>query len=196
MLNTIVPGVAPALLYTGTSEVAKVGYSVGFGYGGDGVTGFDSSAYPYGTKRAMQNQIDLILDTSFSVNLSGTILLSDFDSPDESKNSLYPFSNATPLPLEGMGAPGDSGGAVFVQDGSQWYLAGVHSFLADIGSPLGDGIPNAKYGDLLGSMRVSSYVNWINQHIGTPSAIPEPGTMTLVALGLLPVVGRLRGRSN
>jgi hypothetical protein len=30
-----------------------------------------------------------------------------------------------------MGAPGDSGGPVFIQDGSTWYIAGVHSFLLD-----------------------------------------------------------------
>lgn len=195
-LGSIVPGITPASLYTGSNELGKIGYTVGYGYGGNGLTGYTGG---YGTKRAMKNVIDLagfMTGGGITINPSGHVLLIDFDKPGGGSNSLGPWGSSNePLDLEGMGAPGDSGGATFILEGSNWYLAGVTSFLRDVGHPIGDGSPNAKYGDLLGSVRVSSYLNWIYQYIGAPTpppAIPEPTTLTMIAIGLVVLARRLR----
>lgn len=196
-LGSIVPGITPASLYTGSNELGKIGYTVGYGYGGNGLTGFTGG---YGTKRAMKNIIDLAVSPiagGFLIHSSGTLLLSDFDKPGGGSNPLGLWgSSDEPLDLEGMGAPGDSGGATFILEGDNWYLAGVTSFLADFGHTLGgDGIPNAKYGDVLGSVRVSGYLDWIYKYVGAPTpppAIPEPTTLAMMAIGLAVLARRLR----
>jgi len=184
-LNAPVAGVTPAQIYTGTNEIGKHGHSVGYGLTGTGTTGFINNTY--GTKRAMRNVIDLIILPDGTINPNGTILLSDFDSPAGTNNSLGPWgSSPTPLDLEGMGAPGDSGGPVFILEGGVWYIAGVHSFIGDLGPPAGNGQVDARYGDILGSTRVSSYAGWIN------SVVPEPASMTALAIGLIGLLARRR----
>ena len=184
-LNAPVVGVTPAQIYTGTNEIGKHGHSVGYGLTGTGTTGFINNTY--GTKRAMRNVIDLIILPDGTINPNGTILLSDFDSPAGTNNSLGPWgSSPTPLDLEGMGAPGDSGGPVFILEGGVWYIAGVHSFIGDLGPPAGNGQADASYGDILGSTRVSSYAGWIN------SVVPEPASMTALAIGLIGLLARRR----
>ncbi|MDW8105432.1 MAG: trypsin-like serine protease [Armatimonadota bacterium] len=184
-LNTVVPNITPAALYTGNLELGAVGYSVGYGLGGNGLTGYSASAYPYGTKRAMQNVIDLIIDAQGAINPEGTFLLSDFDSPSGNTNTLAPFSSEpTPLQLEGMGAPGDSGGPVFILQDNRWYVAGVHSFISGL-----DGAADASYGDILGSTRVSSYNSWI------VSVVPEPSSLAVLGAGVLALAFRFRRRA-
>jgi len=183
-LNAPVAGVTPAQIYTGTNEIGKHGHSVGYGLTGTGTTGFINNTY--GTKRAMRNVIDLIILPNGATNPNGTILLSDFDSPSGTNNSLGSSSSPTPLDLEGMVAPGDSGGPVFIEEGGIWYIAGVHSFLADPGPPTGNGQVDARYGDIMGSTRVSSYAGWIN------STVPEPASMTALAIGLIGLLARRR----
>jgi secreted trypsin-like serine protease len=184
-LNAPVAGVTPAQIYTGTNEIGKHGHSVGYGRTGTGTDGFINNTY--GTKRAMRNVIDLIILPNGTIDPNGTILLSDFDSPAGTNNSLGTWgSSATPLDLEGMGAPGDSGGPVFIEVGGIWYIAGVHYFLADFGPPTGNGLVDARYGDILGSTRVSSYAGWIN------SIVPEPASMTALAIGLIGLLARRR----
>jgi secreted trypsin-like serine protease len=184
-LNAPVAGVTPAQIYTGTNEIGKQGHSVGYGLTGTGTTGFINNTY--GTKRAMRNIIDLIIFPNGTISPNGTILLSDFDSPAGTNNSLGRWgSSATPLDLEGMGAPGDSGGPVFILEGGVWYIAGVHSFIGDLGPPAGNGQVDARYGDILGSTRVSSYAGWIN------SVVPEPASMTALAIGLIGLLARRR----
>jgi len=184
-LNAPVVGVTPAQIYTGTNEIGKHGHSVGYGLTGTGTTGFINNTY--GTKRAMRNVIDLIILPDGTINPNGTILLSDFDSPAGTNNSLGPWgSSPTPLDLEGMGAPGDSGGPVFILDSGNWYIAGVHSFISDLGPPAGNNQADARYGDILGSTRVSSYAGWIN------SVVPEPASMTALAIGLIGLLARRR----
>jgi hypothetical protein len=183
-LNAPVAGVTPAQIYTGTNEIGKQGHSVGYGSTGTGITGYISNTY--GTKRAMRNIIDLIIFPNGTISPNGTILLSDFDSPGDANNGLGSGSSPTPLDLEGIVAPGDSGGPVFIEEGGIWYIAGVHSFIDDLGPPAGNNVADARYGDIMGSTRVSSYAGWIN------SVVPEPASMTALAIGLIGLLGRRR----
>ena len=158
-LSTPVLDVTPAPLYTESDEFDQMATFVGYGFTGTGLTGWSTLD---GQKRAFQN----VIDGSFS----STILLSDFDNPHNPADN--DVGDPMPLLLEGCVAPGDSGGGVFLSDGTQEYLAGVISFVAGR-----DGNGNSDYGDVSGFARVSEFVPWIY------SVVPEPSTAMLVLLG-------------
>jgi len=153
-LSNPVTNVAPAQRYRGTQEVGHIGIFVGFGQTGTGLTGattFD------GVKRAGTNDIDLI-------GLNGRGIFADFDNPLNPGDSI--IGSSAPLSLEIMVAPGDSGGAVFLVDNNELFLAGVNSFIFGL-----DFVPDADYGDLTGATRVSSFNDWIDPFvIATASA--------------------------
>jgi hypothetical protein len=48
-----------------------------------------------------------------------------------------------------------------------------------------DGLLNASFGGFDGMTRVSSYIQWIDDN-----TVPEPGSLSLTALGLLALAGR------
>ncbi len=168
-LSTSVAGVTPATLYTGSSESGQIATFVGFGFTGTGLTGYRTLD---NQKRAFQN----VIDGDFG---NPTLLLGcDFDNPHSTADNA--FGEAIALTLEGSVAPGDSGGGVFLTDGSRSYLAGVISFVAAT-----DGSANADYGDVNGFGRVSAFDRWII------STIPEPSVSTLLAgAGLVLWLGR------
>lgn len=207
------PGITPATRYTGSDELGAVGTSVGFGMTGTGLTGattFDRE------KRAGQNVID-----RFYSPRNKRIFLSDFDNPLDSGDNW--FGSSTPLDLEYLIAPGDSGGGVFIDLGSGPLLAGVHSF-----GMARDGVVDSDYGDASGHTRVSVFNSWIDSILGGGSgdgggggggpgngkggrpffaaetgfdaiwvfAVPEPGSFLLVvfgSFGLLVCRWRMRG---
>jgi len=159
-LSSPVSGVAPASLYTGSSEFGQVGTYVGYGFTGTGLTGYQTSL---GTqRRGFQN----VIDGDFGK--PALLLGGDFDNPHTIANNLW--GDAAPLSLEGCVTPGDSGGGMFITVDSQTYLAGVISFVASTG-----GNQNGVYGNLSGSGRVSSFVPWI------VTTVPEPSTYLLLA---------------
>lgn len=163
-LSNDFPDVAPAKRYAGTDEVGKVGTSAGFGMTGTGETGavtFD------GKKRAGNNVVDALLRTPGKDN---RILLSDFDNPLDPADSSW--GSSSPLDLEYLIAPGDSGGGLFVEvDGIDW-LAGVHSF----GWGRLDGDPNSDYGDASGHTRVSSFNAWIDSVLNPGGSGSDDGS--------------------
>jgi hypothetical protein len=73
--------------------------------------------------------------------------------------------------LEGCVTPGDSGGGVFIQQGSQYYLAGVISTLGTL-----DNVADGSYSDASGFGRVSAALPWINSTIN----VPEPSSCALL----------------
>ena len=175
-LATSESSVTPATINTNTSEVGQTATHVGYGVTGNGVTGITA---PAGTKRAGQNVVDV--DGSVVSGYSDDIIFEDFDSGSAGDNF---FGTATQLDLEYLIAGGDSGGAVFMDFGSGEVLAGVHSFIASV-----DGNLDADYGDLAGSIKVSSYASWISSTIsgGDPVAPELSSWMMWVvfAVGLL-----------
>ncbi len=180
-LSGAMTGISFAQLYSGISEVGNVGTNVGFGMAGTGLTGNTLSS---GTRRAGNNMIDA---TGTYIGWSSNILLQDFDNPLATSDSY--FGSVSPLDLEYIIAPGDSGGGMFIDIAGSIYLAGVHSFGASR-----DGATNFDYGDLAGSTRVSSFITWINDIISptptpAPTVLPAPDSLALLVLGLGLLVG-------
>ncbi len=165
-----VTNVNPAALYEGSDDIGATMTSVGLGWTGDGVTGFIPGTE--GVKRAGNNSWDALGD---ALGLSETILLADFDSPLDASGNL--FGDASPLDLEYLIVPGDSGGGTFIQEDGQWYLAGVHSFI--LGTT---GEPTGMYGDGAGIVRVNMHNDWIESVIPAPASCPVLFTALLAAV--------------
>ena len=162
--------ITPATLSSSTSEVGETATHVGYGKTGTGTTGDTGAA---GTRRAGNNVVDV---TGSAVGYSDTILFEDFDNPSTTADNWS--GSATPLDLEYLIAGGDSGGGMFLDFGSGPVLAGVHSFIASV-----DGTTNADYGDLAGTIRVSSYYTWINDTMATSEpVVPEPASWIIWTL--------------
>ena len=170
-LSTPVTNVTPATLYAGTAEFGLLGTYIGYGFTGTGLTGWKTLD---GNKRAFQD----IIDTDF--NNPALVFGSLFVNPHDS-------STGTPQPLEGCVAPGDSGGGVFIQNGSQYELAGVISFVAAT-----NGSANSYYGNFSGFGRISAGLPWIESIV--PGGVPEPSVAMLMLGTSLVVLGFCRGK--
>lgn len=184
---------------------------VGYGKTGIGLDGHNNDenvpTNAAGTKRAGTNAIDLrggqvgsVQDDGVYLNATGlatSILLSDFDEPDNTNPSL--LGEQIPLAMEYAIAPGDSGGALMVQDpdSGEYLLAGVHSFgasvqvVTDDERTIGDtdGFVNSTYGELQGYTEVSPF---IDSFIRPETGIPEPTTLAMLSLAGLAVLARRR----
>jgi hypothetical protein len=174
-LSSPVSSVAPVMLYTGSAEFGQIATYVGYGFTGTGLTGYQTSLG--NQKRGFQN----VIDGDFGK--PSLLLGSDFDNPNSAANNIW--GDATPLPLEGCVAPGDSGGGMFITVDSQNYLAGVISFVASTG-----GSQNSVYGNLSGVGRVSTALPWIT------SIVPEPSISSLMVFAGLAmfITRRLRDK--
>jgi hypothetical protein len=168
-LSAPIPGVTPAMIWAG-DPLGLLATIVGYGERG---TGIAHGLAGVGPRLAAQNVIDLVLIGS---------LRFDFDSPTGSVNRT---GSAFPVPLEGTPATGDSGGPVFALVDGTPLLVGT----------LTGGIGTNLYGDLSVYSRVAREENLgflLANGIAPASAIPEPGTLTLMALGAGGAVARRR----
>ncbi|HEX3889474.1 MAG TPA: trypsin-like serine protease [Verrucomicrobiae bacterium] len=165
-LSSSLTPIPPSLLYTGSTLLGQTATFVGYGFTGTGLTGYRTLD---GQKRGFQDVVDLN-NSNFGNTVS--VFGSTFDSPAD---------NA--LSLEGCVAPGDSGGGVFVSDGSQYYLAGVISFVAST-----NGAAKSYYNNISGFDSISPAMPWIT------STVPEPSTIALLATSAVAVIWRKRCR--
>jgi hypothetical protein len=152
-LSSSLTPIPPPMLYTASILLGQTATFVGYGFTGTGLTGWTTLD---GQKRGFQDVVDV---NNSNFGNTASVFGTTFDSP---------ANNA--LPLEGCVAPGDSGGGVFILDGSQYYLAGVISFVAAT-----DGDANSSYSDISGFDSILPAMPWIT------SVVPEPSTFTLLA---------------
>lgn len=167
------PALWPSLL----GETAIVGY----GYNGIGSTGgtvLDTK------RRAATNSVDVI-DTN-------GMLWQDFDSGLQSDNSLsFAGSSRVMTTLEGMGAPGDSGGGLLTQIDGEWVVVGLMTG--------GTNATNFGYGTIgyWSGVQTDAARALIEPYgtYWTPPAVPLPMSWWLLgtAVGALALAGRRRG---
>ena len=140
-------------LYPGTAATLQ-GQTVV--YTGSGSTGTgDTGAIGGRQLLAGRNILDVALSDS-----PANLVASDFDAP-----ALRPLFD--PPPLEMGLAGGDSGGGLYVQQGGQYVLAGVHSAVTD---PDDDGV-FGEYGQLnLSTILTDAVRAWIDQALGPQQA--------------------------
>ena len=138
ILNEDVEGITPIAINRITPEVGQTLILVGFGATGTPQGGHDGS---FGVKHVGETPIDEVTDTEVNWN---------FDNASESNT-----------------APGDSGGAAFLNVNGQLVLAGVTS---------GGLREDAGLGDTSFDVRVDAFATWIDGVIG--SNVDVPGTPT------------------
>jgi hypothetical protein len=165
-LSSSLAPIPPSLLYTGPTLLGQTATFVGYGFTGTGLTGYRTLD---GQERGFQDVVD-VNNSNFGNTVS--VFGATFDSPANDA-----------LPLEGCVAPGDSGGGVFVSDGSQYYLAGVVSFVAST-----NGAAKSFYNNISGFDSISSAMPWI------ASTVPEPSTIALLATSAVALVWRQKCR--
>ena len=188
-LNQPVTSVTPAKLYTSFQELGKTITMVGFGQGGTGLTGATGGS---GTKRAGDNVVDQFVTMSNGL----TAMRWDFDEPSP-RVSPNQYGSATPLNMEYLIGPGDSGGGSFIFDGDGWYLAGVHSGTYDLYAYPGAASNTSTYGDAALVTRVAAYQDFIYSNIpalasAAATAVPEPGALFAPAFAAIAMAGRRR----
>jgi len=153
-LTKPVYNITPAQLYTGSAELNHTDTVVGYGKTGTGSRG-DTKCD--GVKRGAQNVISQIENKR--------LLVADFENP--LPDGAVSLGRDRALPLEGLIAPGDSGGGLFITTPTGTYLAGVNSF---VGSDFG--APRSVYGNFSGHTRVSAFSNWIEASIHGREPLP------------------------
>ncbi len=152
-LGSSLSAIPPPLFYSGSSVFGQTATFVGYGFTGTGLTGWKTLD---GQKRGFQDVVDV---NNPNFGYPALVFGAAFHNP----------TSGNALPLEGCVAPGDSGGGVFVTDGSRYYLAGVISFVDST-----TGNANSTYGNVSGFDSLSPALPWIT------SVVPEPSVFVLM----------------
>jgi len=164
-LSSAVTNVTPAQVYRGHSEFNQLGTFVGVGRTGTGLTG---DTIDDGIKRAGTNVIDGtmrrsnhgLLEAISKIKRTTRTFAADFDEPGNPLNSH--IGSPDPTDLEYLISRGDSGGPVFIDDGTGPKIAGIHSY-----GEIFDERDDSDYGDLTGHTRVSIFAKWIDKVTGS-----------------------------
>lgn len=140
------------------------GHKVGYGAGGDGRNG---ETRGFGLKREGRNVVDRY------AGANNQLLEFDFD------DHLGAFASKLGAHVAGLTEAntthGDSGGPMFMHDGTDWRVVGVTRG----GDGSGRGAGGVGFVEIANDVRVQSVAGWINQ------TIPEPGTLGLLLPCLL-----------
>lgn len=177
------PEMALLPIYTGAAETGTIATYIGFGL--DRGVEVPGQGWLWGTtqtKRWGQN----VIDGSFTLDEGEAYyeaLVSDFD-----KVGL----GSPGLGTEAHAATGDSGGALFIKDAGVWKLAGIMTGVTQDGRSFydADPSPGPPDPDVLVSVRLSAYNDWI------VTAIPEPSANALMIFGVAAVAFRLLVRNR
>ncbi|MBI1252217.1 MAG: trypsin-like serine protease [Alphaproteobacteria bacterium] len=136
---------APPALYRGRDELGRRAVMVGFGTHGVAPFGHGYRFGPVHGARA--TAAENIVDRA-----RGGVLTIDLDEPGgPGKNRMGAAAPASDL--EGILAPGDSGGALWINFGGEWRIVGVNS----------SGDPGADYQDVSNFARVSMQISWVRE---------------------------------
>jgi hypothetical protein len=139
-LSNPVKCATPISLYTKANEQGKVITVFGKGATGDGITGEKLETKPLHHLNQFKNIIE---------NTETNWLTFKFDEPP------------TGLPLEGIHASGDSGGASIINEQGVTYLVGLSSWQLAYGD-ISD-FEGGLYGTVGYQVRISSYIGWISE---------------------------------
>jgi hypothetical protein len=152
-LDSAVTTATPYPLYTATNEAGQSTVMVGYGQTNDGTSYI---------KRMGVNEIEsaytFIPPSTLSPALSGSILISDFDSDGTDYMTWF----------------GDSGGPLFIGGA----VAGIASFISD---------STPSHGDFFGHVRVSSFTapgGFLYGFVPAAAYVPEPHSMLYGLFGL------------
>jgi len=188
-------------LYTGSGEVGPVApIQDHAGYGNTGTSGNTGAINgTYGTRRWGQNTYDglNLFGPYFPGTPANTQLNYDFDNglaANDAAGVIFGINHlGLGFPNESLIAGGDSGGPAFING----LIAGIHSYgltFSGQGAPdIDGGTLNSSFGEFAGDTRVSQYVGWIQAT--TATAVPEPATLSLLALSLCALRARRRKRA-
>lgn len=170
-LSSDITSSTPATISTITDVRGRTAIFHGFGTTGTGDLGVNP-AQAAGTARAFTNFLDAI-GPDFDPGLSSAVVLADFDSP---VNTMSFLGGPDPTTLEGNIAAGDSGGGIFIPNGSVYELAGVSSFSFTSQSVIPTG-PSG-YGSGTAGTLLAPHRAWIDSTI----PVPTTGTGFLLAM--------------
>lgn len=151
-LEEPVMDIVPANRYYGDKELGQTITKVGYGYIGNGKTGMDNPRKQ--EKLGGQNVVDAIGGTFEDRQFTTNVMVSDFDSPENSEFNR--FGSPIPLELEIGGSKGDSGGGIFMEDNGQMVFVGIVSGALN---------REIKYGAVMALARVSTANKWIDSTI-------------------------------
>ena len=189
---------ASATIYSVATNPVTSGASIviaGYGNPGDGVTAEGGASYT--DKRTGANQAD-VFDGNDEADFGGAneVFYADFDGNgvDSFCSRIGVCTGQLAPGLESTIASGDIGGPVFVMQNGQLVLAGINTFTGGYGEPAGTfgsyfgGVLLASYGDFL----LAATDGTVTLLPATPAGVPEPGSVALLGLGMLLLVGARR----
>ena len=166
-LTDMAPSSAPRYdLYTQTDEVGQTFTISGYG----AATGNATDTSPP-ERRAGDNTFDsdaTLFNQWLDWNVTGNRqLVFDYDDGTAAHDAFGQHFGLVGLGLgsrEAIMTPGDSGGPTFLEQGGEWLVAGVNSYIARPANSLSDidSMTNNSFGEFAVVMRVSAYRAWID----------------------------------